>query len=52
MKTKTIDEISGGPGSFKKFINKKETFLKKIEEKRKERIKCVRATRKMSWATI
>jgi hypothetical protein len=51
MKRKTIDEHCGGnSGSFKKFLKDKETFLNKLEEKRKVRIRSGRAARAMAWA--
>ena len=51
MKTKTIDEVCGtAPGSFKKFLKEKETYLVKIEAKRKTRIQAGQAARPMAWA--
>lgn len=39
----TIDEFCGQPeGSFKKFIEKKESFLRQLEQERKERIRKAR----------
>lgn len=45
MTIKTIDEYFGEePGSFKKFVEKKEKFLNGIENERKERILAARLT--------
>ena len=53
MKPKTIDEFCGADaGSFKKFIKQKQSFLQKIEEKRKSRIQAARAAREFSWAVV
>ena len=47
MKTnnlRTIDEFCNQPkGSFKKFIEKKETFIKQIEQERKDRMRGVKS---------
>lgn len=51
MKKKHIDELAGkNPGSFKKFLKDKEEYLKKLEEKRTQRIKACHAARPVAWA--
>jgi hypothetical protein len=47
MKLETIDETCKQPaGSFKKFIEKKETHLRNLDQQRKARIQ---AARKAAW---
>jgi hypothetical protein len=50
MNTKNIDEVSGTPGSFQKFLEEKKAFLKKIEDNRKARIRAARSSKQMAWA--
>jgi len=51
-KGKTIDEIcQAGPGSFQRFVKKKEGYLQTLENERKERIRATReAARKLALA--
>jgi hypothetical protein len=45
MKGKTMDELCAAePGSFKKFVEKKEAHLQALENERKERIRASRNT--------
>lgn len=46
MKPKTIDQLCGEAGAFKKFVKEKEDHLKALKEERKER---TRVARKAAW---
>jgi hypothetical protein len=52
IKGKTIDEVcQSEPGSFKKFVKKKEAHLQNLENERKERIRASReAARQLALA--
>jgi hypothetical protein len=50
MKKRTIDDLCGSQGAFKKFLKMKEEHNKKAEARRKERIAAARAERQLSWA--
>ena len=52
IKGKTIDEVcKSEPGSFKKFVKKKEAHLQNLENERKERIRASReAARQLALA--
>lgn len=42
-KVKTIDEVCGKPaGSFRKYLEEKSAYLKRIEQERQARIKAAR----------
>jgi hypothetical protein len=53
MKRKTIDDLcKSEPGTFKKFIEKKEAHLKALENERKERVRASRAAvLELSWTS-
>jgi hypothetical protein len=51
-RSKTVDEFCNSkPGTFKKFIKKKESHLQAIEKEREDRIRAKdRATCELAWA--
>jgi hypothetical protein len=51
-KLQTIDEVCGKPpGSFQQSLKEKASYLKSLEQKRKDRIKASRVTaQQMAWA--